>query len=182
MEAGKMNARRLLVALCFAAASLTGLAEVLCQTPPGSPPPPPSRDEFDLGLSGAGAGAGAGIGCDQERCEGAGRTFLIAAAIVDVAAVLIGFLLWLLFTRKNWLTPLTSFLLIAFLAAGCAMVVIALNPFADAVWKCCIASGDLARYVALSDLAAWPRGAVVGAAPVFIVLFIVLVIKKAINK
>lgn len=142
-------------------------------------PPSPSEkeDEFDMAMT-----SNVGIGCDQTLCQSVNQKFLIASIILDAALVLLGFLLWILFARKGWLTPFSSFLVLGLFVSMVSGVILWLNPFGDNTWRCCLASGEYAKYIVLSDLAAWSRGAIMGFAPVFLGLFLIIFLKKIITK
>jgi hypothetical protein len=184
-----MTPKKVVLKLVFVFLFVFAAQGVSAQEPMGAPMGQPAAaaggavDEFDSGLQGLpGTGESAGLACDQERCQRAGNVFLITCGVVDAAAILLAFLFWWLATWKLWWNRLARLLVMLLLGAGAALVVIALNPFAGDVLKCCLASGDLARYVLLSEVAPWPRGLVAGAAPTAIGFILLLILIGIVRK
>ncbi len=142
----------------------------------------PTGDDFDSGMKGGGDKAGGNINCDQESCQRVSGYFLLAIALVDLACILLAFLMWWLVTRKLWWNPLARFLIPALLWAAVAMVIIALNPFSGDTYKCCLSAKEYSKYIILFDLTAWPKGALVGAAPTLVGFLLVLILKGLVRK
>jgi ABC-type molybdate transport system permease subunit len=110
---------------------------------------------------------GDGLACDQERCQQANNSFLVAAAVLDVLLIVIGFLVWRLASARQWLGgPLGRWLILGLAFSVIGLAIIALNPFANDTLKCCMASEN-SRYLTMAGMAGWIRGLALGAGPVF---------------
>jgi hypothetical protein len=117
------------------------------------------------GTAPAAGWGGTGELANQERCQAAGKSLVVASVVIDLCAVLLGVFLWWLMSRKAWMNGGLRFALPLLLFAAGATVLVALDPFADQTRKACLASLEFAKYVTLSSLASWVRGLVLGAAP-----------------
>ncbi|MEM2125110.1 MAG: hypothetical protein QXZ28_00885 [Candidatus Methanomethylicaceae archaeon] len=115
-------------------------------------------------------------------CQDANRSFLITCATFDVIAMLIGvFLKWYWDRRLIWTygLRLSIPLVIAFvLSSG----LVAWNPIKDEALQACLESAEFSRYIWMSQVAAIPRGLVLGgvvtAALYFAVLLVVGFLKR----
>ncbi len=123
--------------------------------------------------------------CEQRSCEVAGKSLIYTMVAIDAVGLLAAILIWFFFTKKVWFHgPFQRFIIAGGLAAVAAMVVIALNPFADNVLKCCLASGDMVRFLTFSSIVTkpWIAGLVMGAVPVMVSFFIFMIIQSIVSR
>ena len=151
--------------------------------PAAAPAAPAAVEAADpFAACATGSGDKSDLACDQERCEATGKTYVAGIAILDVALWLVAFIVWFWLTRKSILSGAMRALLTGGLAAGVETAVIGLNVGTSETYACCMTSPEFLKYLTLSSITTWPRGAMVGGAPVFVGLFLSIFIFKLIRR
>lgn len=99
---------------------------------------------------------------DQLTCEGANREFLITVAAFDVAVMLLVLLwYWYLNRRLKW-GPWVRWVVPMIVAVVVASALVAWNPVRSEALIACLESMEMARFILLSNVAAIPRGLILG--------------------
>jgi hypothetical protein len=103
----------------------------------------------------------------QLICEGANREFLITVAAIDIVLLLLALLwYWYLSRRLKW-GPWVRWMVPLAVAVVVASALVAWNPVRSEALVACLESAEFSRFILLSNVAAIPRGLVLGGGGVF---------------
>lgn len=114
-------------------------------------------------------------------CQNASRSFLISCLAMDAIVVVLCVALKWIWNRKlvDYRTSLIVPLVIAFVVSS---ALVAWNPLKDETFLNCVESGQFARYVTMANVAAIPRGLVLGGLISVVLYFLVVFIVGLISK
>ena len=182
--------------------------EPLAPPPGGGPealaPPPGAAPVAPAGAAAPGAGPAAGDpgaplagGLDAglggfttqvtpADCEATNKSFWTTVGAVDLGLLLLFFLVFWLFSAKNWLSGLGGgfarfiVLLLPFVAAA-GVVMGLVRPDARVV-ELCLSNGALKTLVHLGSLPRWQIGLIVGAAPTLVLGILAKVVHGLVRK
>ena len=118
-----------------------------------------------------------------KTCEDTNRSFWVSVIAIDVSALVLLFLVFWLFTRKNWLKAgFVRLVVVALPFAIAAGVILALyRPEAETVAKC-LQIPDLQQLIFGRQFVPWQRGIVFGGAPVFLLAIMLKFVHGLIRK
>ncbi|MCC7534627.1 MAG: hypothetical protein IT379_00355 [Deltaproteobacteria bacterium] len=155
--------------------------EVSDAGPGGDDGEPIDGDEPETGISPEMDDSACGE-LNADDCRRAGRSFLIAFIAYDVGALLLALGLYWVFSRRGSFRQLVNLFIPLLLFPAAAVVLVALDPMRDPNFASCVACEDYSSTLILAGMGDWPRALILGAAPVAVAYFLIVLIWNRLGK
>lgn len=118
----------------------------------------------------------------RDECEKTNTAVIVGAVVVDVAALILFFILFWLIARRGRSHPWIVFFGVLFVVAAAAAVVIGVQRSDPETLLRCKRTADLAGVLIFDGFADWQRGLLLGAGPVIVLGTLLKVIVALIRR